>query len=89
MLEAINAETLRARRDELTSLLREVNELLPKVQKLTEGTEFGVDALAKGVKNIEAGQRALEGEALAVVVESVDQLTRTLNVFRGVLQRIG
>ena len=59
------------------------------MQKLTEGSEFGVDAVAKAVKAIEAAKRSQETGSLASVTESVDTLHRTLNLFRGVLQRIG
>ncbi len=70
-------------------MLKEVSGLLPQVQRLTEGSEFGVDAVAKAVKSIEAAKRAMEGGSLATVQDSVDTLNRTLNLFKGVLQRIG
>ncbi|MFZ5469531.1 MAG: molecular chaperone DnaK [Myxococcota bacterium] len=90
LLEARASEELTAKRGELAGLLKQVSELLPEVQKLTDGSEFGVDAVAKAVKHLEGGRRAIEGNApLEAVSEAVDQLSRTLNVFKGVMQRIG
>jgi molecular chaperone DnaK len=89
MLEAKTSDDLRTKRDELQTISREVSELLPQVQKITDGSEFGVDAVAKAMKNLELAKRAIEGSNLAPVADSIDQLTRTLNLFRGVVQRIG
>ncbi len=89
LLEAKVSEELKTKRGELDAVLKEVSGLLPQVQKLTEGSEFGVDAVSKAVKSIEAARRSLEVGSLSTVTESVDTLNRTLNLFRGVLQRIG
>ena len=89
LLEAKVSEELKLKRNELDAVLKEVSGLLPQVQKLTEGSEFGVDAVSKAVKSIEAARRSLEVGSLSTVTESVDTLNRTLNLFRGVMQRIG
>ncbi len=89
LLEAKVSEELKSKRGELDAVLKEVSGLLPQVQKVTEGSEFGVDAVAKAIKSIEAARRALEVGSLSTVTESVDTLNRTLNLFRGVMQRIG
>jgi molecular chaperone DnaK len=89
MLEARVSDELKTKRNELDLVVKEVSELLPKVQKVTEGSEFGVDAVAKAVKGLESARRAREGGNLAAVTEAVDTLNRTLNLFRGVIQRIG
>ncbi len=89
LLEAKVSEELKAKRGELDAVLKEVSALLPQVQKITEGSEFGVDAVAKAIKSIEAARRSLEVGSLATVTESVDTLHRTMNLFKGVMQRIG
>jgi molecular chaperone DnaK len=89
MLEARVSDELKNKRNELDAVIKEVAEMLPKVQKLTEGSEFGVDAVAKAVKGLESARRARDGNNLAAVTEAVDTLNRTLNLFRGVIQRIG
>ncbi|MHB8872967.1 MAG: molecular chaperone DnaK [Myxococcaceae bacterium] len=89
LLEARTSDELKTKRGELQAISREVAELLPQVQRITDGSEFGIDAVAKAMKNLEAAKRALDGATLSAVGESLDQLTRTLNLFRGVVQRIG
>jgi molecular chaperone DnaK len=89
LLEAKVSEELKSKRNELDAVLKEVSGLLPQVQKLTEGSEFGIDAVAKAIKSIEVAKRSLEAGSLSTVTESVDTLNRTLNLFRGVMQRIG
>ncbi len=89
LLEARASEELRKKKDELEGVIREVSQLLPDVQRITDGSEFGVDAVAKALRSIESGKRALESSTLAAVTDAIDQLSRTLNLFRGVVQRIG
>jgi molecular chaperone DnaK len=89
MLEARVSDELKTKRGELDAVMKEVGDLLPKVQAVTEGSEFGVDAVAKAVKGLETARRAREAGNLAAVSEAVDTLNRTLNLFRGVIQRIG
>jgi len=89
MLEARASDELKNKRSELDAVMKEVGDMLPKVQKVTEGSEFGVDAVAKAVKGLESARRAREQGNLAAVAEAVDTLNRTLNLFRGVIQRIG
>jgi molecular chaperone DnaK len=89
MLEARVSDELKNKRNELDAVMKEVSDLLPKVQQVTEGSEFGVDAVAKAVKGLESARRARDQGNLAAVSEAVDTLNRTLNLFRGVIQRIG
>ena len=89
LLEARSSDELKARRGELSALMKEVQDMIPQVQKITEGSEFGVDAVAKALRAVESAKRTVEQGNLAAVAESVDTLSRTLNLFRGVMQRIG
>jgi molecular chaperone DnaK len=89
LLEARSSDELKARRGELSALMKEVQDMIPEVQKITEGSEFGVDAVAKALRAVESAKRTVEQGNLAAVAESVDTLSRTLNLFRGVMQRIG
>jgi molecular chaperone DnaK len=89
MLEAKVSEEIVSKKNELTTIIKEVSDLLPRVQQITDGSEFGVDAVAKAMKSLETGKRALEANTLSQVTEAIDQLSRTLNLFHGVVQRIG
>ena len=68
MLEARVSDELKNRRTELESVMKEVSEMLPRVQKLTEGSEFGVDAVAKAIKGLESAKRARDQGNLAFEV---------------------
>ncbi|PZR10176.1 MAG: molecular chaperone DnaK [Archangium gephyra] len=89
LLEARAEEEVRARHAELTSLMSEVNELIPQLQKATQGTDFGGDALSKAKAALEQAAVAVKSHDLKVVTGSIDALTRTVSLFKGVLQRIG
>ncbi len=89
MLEAKMSEELRARRNELEGSIREINELMPKVKKITTGSEFGVDVVAKAERTLAEARKALDQNHLGEIVQSYDQMSRTLNLFRGVIQRMG
>jgi molecular chaperone DnaK len=87
LLETRSTDELLSRREELTSLLVEVQALLPQVQQATAGQEFGADAVAKATQVLEQARAALEQGSLAQVTESIARLTRAATVFQAVLQR--
>jgi molecular chaperone DnaK len=89
LLEARMNDELKSRRNELQSAVREVSELLPRVKQITVGSEFGVDVLARADRSIAEARRALDRNSLEDITHSQDQLGRTLNLFRGVIQRMG
>jgi molecular chaperone DnaK len=89
MLEARAEEEVKTKRLELQSLVSEVTELIPQLQKATAGSEFGKDALAKAQQALEGARTAAQATELKKVTDSIDTLTRTVSLFRGVLQRIG
>ncbi len=73
----------------LKDTMREVRALLPKVQTAMNGSDFGMDALRRAEQTLTQGEEALKGKSISAMVASTDQLTRTLNLFKGWLQRIG
>jgi molecular chaperone DnaK len=89
LLEARVEEEVKNKRLELKSLMNEVTELMPQLQKATQGSEFGQDALQKAKQALDAAQSASEAIELKRVTDSIDTLTRTVSLFKGVLQRIG
>jgi molecular chaperone DnaK len=89
LLEARSEEVVKVRQTELRGLMREVTELIPQLQQATNGSEFGQDAVGKANRALESARQVVERGDLNRVTESIDTLTRTLSLFRGVLQRIG
>jgi molecular chaperone DnaK len=73
----------------LTETMREVRALLPKIQAAMNGSDFGMDALKRAEQTLTQGEQVLRGKSISAIVGSTDQLTRTLNLFKGWLQRIG
>jgi molecular chaperone DnaK len=89
MLEAKSEDELKVRRAELKALVAEVTELLPQFQQATQGSDFGVDAVAKARTAVDAANASLEKGTLAQVMGAIDVMTRSKSVFQGVLQRLG
>lgn len=89
LLEAKSEEETKKKIAELKALAREVTELIPQLQQATQGSEFGQDAVSKANRALEQANKAMEGTDLARLSESIDTLTRTISLFKGVLQRIG
>jgi hypothetical protein len=73
----------------LTETMREVRALLPKIQAAMNGSDFGMDALKRAEQTLTQGEQVLRGNSISAIAGSTDQLTRTLNLFKGWLQRIG
>ncbi|MEW5737413.1 MAG: molecular chaperone DnaK [Myxococcota bacterium] len=89
LLEAKSEEETKKKLAELKALAKEVTELIPQLREATKGSEFGQDAISKANRALEQATRASEAADLARVTESIDTLTRTISLFKGVLQRIG
>jgi molecular chaperone DnaK len=89
LLEARSTEEVRLRRAELDASLKELTQLLPRVRELTQGTDFGQDALSKAEQTAAQARTALAGAELPALVQALEQVGRAVNLFRGVVQRLG
>ncbi|HET9451743.1 MAG TPA: molecular chaperone DnaK [Aggregicoccus sp.] len=89
LLEARATEEVRLRRAELDASLKELTQLLPRVRELTRGTDFGQDALSKAEQTAAQARTALSGTELGALVQGLEQVGRAVNLFRGVVQRLG
>jgi molecular chaperone DnaK len=87
LLEVRAEEEVKTRRLELTAQVTEVTELMPQLDAATKGSEFGQDALNKARQALEVAKSAHASTNLQRITESIDTLTRTLSLFKGVLQR--
>ena len=88
LLDQPEQEELAERRRDLRDVMREVRGLLPKIQAAMDGSDFGIEALKRGEQGITEGEQVLKGKSVSAIVASTDQLTRTVNLFRGWLQKI-
>ena len=89
LLEARTEEVVKSRKSELKLLMRELLDLIPQLQQATDGSDFGPEAIARANRALETASQVAERGDTARVTESIDTLTRTLSLFKGVLQRIG
>ena len=76
-------------RAELEGLLREIDDLVPKVEPVISGSEFGQDALRKVAETVERARAAIETGDKAPVDDSKAAVERTLKMLRGVAQKLG
>ncbi|MDX2008753.1 MAG: molecular chaperone DnaK [Myxococcaceae bacterium] len=88
LLEARSGEELQGKKSELKALMKEVETLIPQLDKATQGSEFGKDAITKAKSALDAARKAFDAPVLSKVTESIDTLTRTVSLFKGVLERI-
>ncbi len=88
LLEARTGEELQSRKVELKGLISEIEELIPRLDQATQGSEFGQDAISKAKGTLENARTAFDAPVLSKVIESIDALTRTISLFKGVLERM-
>jgi len=88
LLDQPEQEELAERRRDLRDVMREVRGLLPKIQAAMDGSDFGIEALKRGEQGITEGEKVLKSKSISAIVSSTDQLTRTVNLFKGWLQKI-
>ncbi len=88
MLEARTGEEMQMRKMELRGLITEIEELIPRLDQATQGSEFGQDAITKAKGTLENARTAFDAPVLSKVTESIDALTRTISLFKGVLERM-
>ena len=82
-------EELEMHRVSIQRSVMEIDRIFPKVRTVLEGSDFGQEAIRKAEGVIERARRALEGNDVAALKAANEQLSRTLNMFRGVVQKIG
>jgi molecular chaperone DnaK len=89
LLEAMSSEAATSRRLEVRAAVKDLRALIPEMRRVTAGSEFGVEALARAEKLLAGAEGAARGSDLKLLTESLDQLTRTIGLFRGVIGRMG
>jgi molecular chaperone DnaK len=82
-------EELEMHRVSIQRSVMEIDRIFPKVRTVLEGSDFGQEAIRKAEGVLERARRALDGQDVAALKTANEQLSRTLNMFRGVVQKIG
>lgn len=76
-------------KQEAETLMAEVERLLPQVEAVVAGSDFGRDAIAKARAVLDAARSAIEAGRAPAIKEQVDALTRTQRMFKGVVGKGG
>jgi molecular chaperone DnaK len=89
MVDVRRDEGLEKARQETQRLVRDVEKIFPRVRELLSGTDFGTDALHKAAGVLDEAAEAIEGNDLEGLTSVAEALERTLNMFKGVVQKVG
>ncbi len=68
-------------------LIDEIEQLFPRVEEVIAGSDFGQDAMRKARAVLQRATAAIEMKDVPAVQESVEALTRTHNMFKGVVSK--
>ena len=74
---------------ELDALLRDIDTLVPKVEPVIAGSDFGQDALRKVSETVERAKNAISSGSKEAVDENKSAVERTLKMLQGVAQKLG
>ena len=87
MVDRRASEEFEAARQEAERLIRELDRMYVKVEKMVSGSEFGSEALMKARDLINTAKSAISDKDLEKVAESIETLKRTQRMFKGVLAK--
>ncbi|MDB4967497.1 MAG: Molecular chaperone DnaK [Myxococcales bacterium] len=68
-------------------LIDEIESLFPRVEAAIAGSDFGQDAVKKARSVIDRARQGIQGRDQQAVGDSNEALTRTLNMFKGVVAK--
>ena len=88
LVEMKHSEEFENQRASVRRTIRDVEQLLPSVQDVMEGSTLGKDALRKAQEAIDRAKEALEGRNMENLVSAGEALNRTYAVFQGIVQRM-
>ncbi len=87
MVELQTGKEFEQQRHQAERLLDEIDDLFPSVVEVISGSEFGQDAVKKARGVCERARHAIATKDLAKLEEVTEALSRTLNMFRGVVAK--
>ena len=87
MLARRDSDELEKHRQQVETLIEEIESLFPKVEEVIAGSDFGQDAMRKAKAVVERARGAIELKELQGIQDSIEALTRTSNMFKGVVSK--
>jgi len=87
MVDVKSSEDLERKKVDVQHAIGEIEKLMPQVQAALEGLDFGADAIKKAQDVVAQGKEALGANKSDALSASADSLSRTLTMFKGIVQR--
>jgi molecular chaperone DnaK len=87
LVEVKSGQEFEKRRHSAERILVEIEELFPQVSEIISGSDFGQDAVRKARGVCERARAAIAAKDSMQLQETTDALTRTLNMFKGVVSK--
>jgi molecular chaperone DnaK len=87
MVERRTDEDFEKSKQEAETMMAEIERLFPEIERVVGSADFGRDAIAKARTAVEKTKSAIAAKDTAAVKVQVEQLGRTLRMFKGVVSR--
>jgi len=87
MLEVKAGKEFETHRHSAEKVLDEIETLMPQVAEIIAGSDFGQDAVKKARGVCERTRQAIAAKDVDMLLETTEPLTRTLNMFKGVVSK--
>lgn len=87
MVERRADEAFEGIRQSIETLVSQVEAMLPEIERIVGGSDFGRDALAKAKSVVFHARDAVVRKDAAVCKEQIEMLERTIRMFKGVVTR--
>ncbi len=87
MLDVRTGQEFEKQRHQAEKMLDEIEGLFPQVSEIISGSDFGQDAVKKARGVCERARQAINARDAVALGEAVESLTRTLNMFKGVVSK--
>ncbi len=82
-----SSEDFKKAEHEAQTLLRDIDSMFPDVEKIISGSDFGQDAVKKARIVCDRARHAIDSKNLTQLLECIEALGRTSNMFRGVVSK--
>ena len=87
MLDQKVSEEFEKHKQAAEKLVEEIESLFPRVEQAIAGSDFGQDAVKKARSVVDRAKQSVAAHDVQSVLDSTEALTRTLNMFKGVVAK--
>ena len=87
LLDQKASEEFEKHKQSAEKLIDEIEGLFPRVEQAIAGSDFGQDAVKKARSVIDRARQGIQSRDQQAVGDSTEALTRTLNMFKGVVAK--